>query len=196
MLEQVLFQESSGGANPTSPHQIKYVVIKPELACFLNSQWHSRLPNIHSSNVLRNTHYLCFGGLFENKFISAAIWSSPISRFLDSRQVLELRRLAISDMCPKNSATHMLGFMQRYIKKNMKQISLLISYQDKEVHLGTIYKAANWTPVGQTKFVDWAISRKRQAPQTKSDKIKWELRLQPDKKLPKKIKFEQLRIAP
>ena len=195
MLEQALFQESDGGSNPTSPLQLKFVVVKAKLACSLNKKWHSRLPEIHWSNVVRNKHEICFAGIFESNYICSAIWSSPVARKIDDSQVLELRRMALSDKCPKNTATRMLGFMQRFIKKNMPQITLLISYQDADVHKGTIYKAANWTPVNVTQgFSGWSNSRFRNVEQSISNKVKWEYRLSPELVKVLKVKNNQLEM--
>ena len=33
---------------------------RAQIACMLNELWHSRLPNIHWSNVVRNTYYVCY----------------------------------------------------------------------------------------------------------------------------------------
>jgi hypothetical protein len=33
------------------------VVIKPQLASQLNEKWHSRLPRIHRSNIVRSKNY-------------------------------------------------------------------------------------------------------------------------------------------
>ena len=179
MLEQALFQESDGGSNPTSPLQLQFVVIKPQLASQLNEKWHSRLPIIPWSNIVRNRNYICFGITFENRFIGSAIWSSPVSRFFDFDQVLELRRMALSEDCPKNTATRFISYMVKYIKKSLPEIALLISYQDTEVHAGTIYKAANWTPSGKTKFVSWSKSRQRNVDQSTASKIRWEYQIKP-----------------
>jgi hypothetical protein len=169
--------------------------VKAKLACRLNKKWHSRLPEIHWSNVVRNKHEICFAGIFQSNYICSAIWSSPVARKIDDSQVLELRRMAISDKCPKNTATRMLGFMQRYIKKNMPQITLLISYQDMDVHKGTIYKAANWTPVDVTKgSAGWSSSRLRNIEQSISNKVKWEYRLSPEIVKVTKIKNNQLEM--
>ena len=179
MLEQALFQESDGGSNPTSPLQLQFVVIKPQLASQLNEKWHSRLPRIHWSNIVRSKNYLCFGIKFDNRFIGSAIWSSPVARTYDFNQVLELRRMALSEDCPKNSATRFISYMIKYIKKSLPEIALLISYQDTEVHTGTIYKAANWTAAGKTNFASWSTSRPRNADQSTASKIRWEYQIKP-----------------
>jgi hypothetical protein len=41
----------------------------------------------------------------------------------------------------------MLGAMRHWIAQNMPDVERLLSYQDIEVHTGTIYRAAGWTQV-------------------------------------------------
>lgn len=160
---------------PSSPKDLNIVECKPAEACEYNARWHSRLPKLHPSNVWRNRHYICFRAEYKEQVFAVGIWSSPIARFSDYDSILELRRLAISPEAPKFTATYMLGKMIKYIKKNMKQIERLISYQDTEVHSGTIYKAGNWEPTfySKRKGKTWN-SRKRNKEQTMVDKIRWE----------------------
>jgi hypothetical protein len=50
----------------------------------------------------------------------------------------------------------------------------LVSYQDAEVHTGTIYAAANWKQDVVSKFQEWTQgNRIRNKLQSKSDKIRW-----------------------
>lgn len=165
-----------------SPKDLVYEVIKAKLACELNAKWHSRLPYIHWSNVVRNTHYVCFGAREKNSldYIAVGIWSSPVAqnRFKYGKQMLELRRMAISEGCPRNTATHMLRFMRRWIKQNKTDVAMLISYQDTEVHHGTIYKADNWVEAAESKGLAWNTEkRKRNKEQSLAPKIRWEYKL-------------------
>ena len=165
---------------PISPKQLDFKVIRAQTACLLNEQWHSRLPIIDWSNVVRNTHYICFGAEYQNEFYAAAIWSSPVAqnRFKYGKQVLELRRMAISPEAPRNTATRMLAFMRKQIQKTFPDIALLISYQDTEVHFGTIYKADNWIAATLTEGTSWTTDkRSRNNDQSLADKIRWEYRL-------------------
>jgi len=165
---------------PQSPKQFEFKVIRAITACELNLKWHSRLPIIDWSNVVRNTHYVCFGAMFENEWYATAIWSSPVAqnRFTYGKQMLELRRMAISKNCPKNTATAMLAFMRKYIAKEMPEIAMLISYQDTEVHLGTIYKADNWFAAHESPGLSWSNkSRSRNIEQSLASKIRWEYKL-------------------
>ena len=54
----------------------------------------------------------------------------------------------------------------------------MISYQDVEVHEGTIYKASGWVAHDPAKFTDWSTStRKRSKAQSKAPKVRWEYEL-------------------
>jgi len=175
--EYPLFQEENGGAVPTSPLQFEIRQIKAKLACELNDKWHSRLPYIHWSNVVRNTHYLCFGAIYNGEWYATGIWSSPVAqnRFKDGKQMLELRRMAISKNSPKNTASRMIKVMISKIKQTFPDITRLISYQDTDVHLGTIYKASNWRVCGESEGTSWTTkNRKRNKEQTMSNKLRWE----------------------
>ena len=163
-----------------SPTELEIRVIGAKSACDLNAKWHSRFPLIDWSNVVRNKYSICY--LAENKGIpfAVAIWSSPIAanRLKDGDKLLELRRMAISDDSPKNTATWMLSQMRKDIELRFPEIIRLISYQDTEVHHGTIYKAANWTAVSASKEgLSWQDTRERSKAQSTASKVRWELQL-------------------
>ena len=158
---------------PNSPTELEVISIKPQLASRLNEIWHSRLPKIHWSNIVRNRNYVCYGAIKDGIYVACGIWSSPVNQNFDIDTFLELRRLAISDYCPKNTATWMIAKMVKDIKTRLPKVKHLISYQDTEVHLGTIYKAANWRVDNVTKFSTWGNSRVRSKDQSTADKIRW-----------------------
>jgi hypothetical protein len=154
-------------------------VIRAQTACILNSHWHSRFPQIDWSNVVRNRRYICYGARFEGQYYAVAIWSSPIAanRLKDGQLLLELRRMAIQDKAPMNTASRMLSWMKKDIKKRFPELIRLISYQDTEVHFGTIYKASGWTLVETlNKQVEWTTkTRKRNQIQSSVPKVRWEI---------------------
>ena len=173
-----LFRNGSGGLIPTSAHQLIFSKCNVHRACELNKLWHSRFPDIHWSNVIRNKDYVCFVAEFDMIAYACAIWSSPIAanRLSGGSACLELRRMAIASDAPQNTASRMLGWMRRYIKKELPHIARLISYQDTSVHSGTIYKASGWIPSSISKGTSWTNkSRKRNKEQSLSDKVRWEL---------------------
>jgi len=161
--------------------EIEIQETRAQIACMLNELWHSKLPKIHWSNVVRNKHYVCYAIKYKQAIIGVAIWSSPVAanRFKDGDKLLELRRLALSDVCPRNTASFVISSMIKDIKVRFPELIRLVSYQDTEAHLGTIYKASNWTaaPI-QTSLLDWTTSkRKRSSLQSTADKVRWEYNL-------------------
>ena len=181
MATQEAFQFPEGGSIPTSPLQLTFEVIRAQTACKLNAQWHSRFPEIDWSNVVRNKRYICFGANYEGIYYAVAIWSSPIAanRFKDGSLLLELRRMAIAPEAPKNTASRMLSFMRKDITKRFPEIIRLISYQDTEVHHGTIYKASGWRLVEtMNKEVKWdKEGRPRNEVQSHAPKVRWEFEI-------------------
>ena len=187
-----LFQEGRGGSTPTSALQLKVLACDAKLACRLNKQWHSRFPIIHWSNVVRNKDSVCFVADCEGIYYAVAIWSSPIAanRLKNGESALELRRLAIAPDAPKNTASRMLRVMRILIEKKMPHIATLISYQDTEVHAGTIYKASGWTAVCCNNGSDWTTTkRKRSKVQSSAPKVRWELKMKNPDEQEKKAKI-------
>ena len=161
--------------------EIEVQETRAQIACMLNELWHSKLPKIHWSNVVRNKHYVCYAIKYKQAIIGVAIWSSPVAanRFKDGDKLLELRRLALSDVCPRNTASFVISSMIKDIKVRFPELIRLVSYQDTEAHLGTIYKASNWTAAPtQTSLLDWTTSkRKRSSLQSTANKVRWEYNL-------------------
>ena len=175
-----LFRSGRGGAIPTSALQLKINKCKVHRACELNALWHSRFPKIDWSNVVRNKDYVCYIAEYDDIAYAVAIWSSPIAanRMKEGSTALELRRMAISNKAPLNSASRMIGIMRRDISKNLPHITLLISYQDVDVHQGTIYKASGWRAASQSNGESWTNkNRIRNKAQSESNKIRWEYRI-------------------
>ena len=177
MVAYPLFQTDSGGSIPTSAHQLWIDEVCVETACGLCKKWHSRLPIIKPSNIYRNKYQVCYTAEYKHQFFAVAIWSSPVSRHLDPQKTIELRRMAICDSSPKNTASRMISVMIKKIRAKFPSLNLAVSYQDTEVHTGTIYKASGWTATQITKGADWNVSRDRDASQSTADKIRWEYEL-------------------
>lgn len=101
--------------------------------------WHSRLPNTQWGPWQFAFHAECGGESY-----AVALWNNPSARTLPGHW-LELRRMAVAPDAPNHTASAFLGWMARYFRKNHPERERMISYQDTEVHKGTIYKAAGWT---------------------------------------------------
>ena len=170
-----LFQEEGSGSIPTSALQLRFDTCSIRRAMELNQQYHSRLPKTDFSNLIRTIRNVCYTAEFDGIFYATAIWTNPIAPMID-KSWIELRRMAISDDAPKNLASRMLGWMVRDIKKRFPECPKAISYQDTEVHFGTIYKAAGWTPTTVSANGDeWnRPSRFRKTVQSSAAKQRWE----------------------
>lgn len=175
-----LFQTEDGGSIPTSPLQLHVGRISVDLAIDLNAAWHSRLPILDKSNIVRTKQLICFGAEFANVWYACAVWTNPVARLLNDKDWLELRRFAMAPDCPANSGSRLLRIMVSYIRKSYPGIQKVMSYQDTAVHAGTIYSAAGWLPSHFEKNRDWnRPNRKRDAPQQASgDKVRWEKDMQ------------------
>lgn len=58
---------------------------------------------------------------------------------------LELNRMALSDVCPKNSESRALGICLRLLKKNYPHLKLIVSFADAcQCGDGTIYRASGF----------------------------------------------------
>lgn len=157
---------------PKSPKQFTMQIINGGRAMELNQQWHSRLPLF--GGALR----IAYGLEYEGRYYGVAMWSHPVARLLPQHTWLELRRMALSPECPRNTATWFLGQMVKDIRNRYSGLERLISYQDTEVHHGTIYKASNWMPVDTGTKGGWdRPNRNRPKAQSESLKVRWEYQL-------------------
>lgn len=170
-----LFQAGEGGSIPTSPLHMRVEQINYLLALELNEAWHSRLPRM-GTGCIKNMPFLSFAATHADRIYAVAIWSNPVARNLPQKEWLELRRMAVAPDAPPNTCSWMLAVMKRLIKKLKPHIDRLVSYSDTEVHEGTIYKAAGWTPTTINPNGNWTRkSRPRPEAQSLSAKQRWEI---------------------
>ena len=170
-----LFQEEDDGSIPISPLQFHFGRIDRKTFSFLNEEWHSRLPIV--TNCFEG---ICYGAEYKNMFYAVAWWSKPIAqnRLTNGSTIYELRRFAIADDAPKNTASKMLSFMKKDIKKLFPHIKRLISYQDTDAHYGTIYKASGWEQETEGNFTSWENRKDfNRVDQSKSPKVRWGIKL-------------------
>jgi hypothetical protein len=161
---------------PSSPTLMNLREVGVNYAMDKNMDWHSRLPVTSHSNMGRNAHKVFYGAEYEDHCFAVAMWTDPVAgnRMAKDQVWLELRRLAVAPDAPKFTATWMISKMVKDIKKRFPDVTKLVSYQDTEVHTGTIYKAANWQLDTVSKFQEWSSEkRKRNALQSKANKIRW-----------------------
>ena len=171
-----LFQEAGGGSIPTSALSLVFDRCGYELFKQLNKKWHSQLPLIGASRGR-----VFYSAEFCGVVYAVSMWSNPVARMLPQLEWLELRRFAIAPDAPRNTASRMLSWMKKDIKKRFPDVVKLISYQDIEVHTGGIYKASGWKEAkgykpSSTGGKGWA-SRNRigQTGQPLKQRMRWEL---------------------
>lgn len=164
-----LFQTGEGGSIPTSALQFRFSEISMKDALLLNNKWHSRMPKLTNWQGC-----FSYGAEFKGVLYACAIWGRPIAREFNGRGYIELRRMAISSDAPKNTASRMIGWMLRELNKT-GLYTLAISYQDTEVHKGTIYKASGWKIGGVKRNIKTGWNtRERGVMQSTADKVRWE----------------------
>jgi len=100
--------------------------------------WHSRLPKTQ-----RGPWMYAFRAAVDDYSYAVALWNNPSARTLPGHWI-ELRRMAVAPDAPHCTASWFLGAMAKWFMENASQHEVMISYQDEEVHQGTIYKAAGW----------------------------------------------------
>lgn len=173
-----LFHAEDGGSIPTSALQLFFATTQRDTFKTLNKQWHSRLPLIGGS-----VGRIYYKAEHEGLIYAVAMWSNPVARMLPQMEWMELRRLAIADDAPKNTASRFIAWMVRDIKKRFPEVVRLISYQDCDVHTGTIYKASGWVigNVGErvdenAKYNNWK-TRPGRINQSTAPKQRWEYRI-------------------
>jgi hypothetical protein len=172
-----LFQGEEGGSIPTSALQLHVDEIGRETAVRLNRYWHSVLPEI--GGTVSVGRFVYYGASFEGIYYAAAIWTRPVAANIlrNGDAALELRRFAIAPDAPKNTASRMLAVMTRLVRRRFPDVVRLLSYQATDVHAGTIYRAAGWTPtVNEWRDNGWHQdwSHRRPATQNASPKVRWE----------------------
>jgi len=170
-----LFQKDCIIEIPSSPLKLIIEETNLERVIELNILWHSSLPRVSFKNIIRSEYKVYYWAHYKNIIYAVALWTSSIGSFKKYSEILELRRLAISDDAPKFTASRMLSVMIKMIKIKFPQIKRLISYQDMQAHNGIIYKAANWRKTSIVKADIWNRSRPdRNKPQIISKKTRWE----------------------
>ncbi len=182
-----LFQEEGSGSIPTSPLQLSIGEMDIRRCQRLNEAWHSVLPETHLGNLVGSKHSVGFGAEFDGKFYAVAMWSDPIAanrmKAEDAARSVELRRFAIADDAPKNTASRMIRVMLLLMRKKWPDLSRFVSYQAEDHHAGTIYKAAGWKADARSESSTWHATENRRKLQTTSAKVRWVLDLKPNARL-------------
>lgn len=113
----------------------------------------------HYSGKVTQNSQLHFG-VFKNDILVGALQYGPSidkrrmasSLGIGMNECLELNRMAISDVCGKNTESRVLGITLRMIKKKYPFIKCIVSFSDAcQCGDGTIYRASNFKLIGYKK---------------------------------------------
>lgn len=130
--------------------------------------WSCELPAIkafveqhhYSHSVFGVTVTRCFKVTCGEKIVGAAIFGKPAGMGVAEKygvKLVELRRFVLTDECPRNSESRVLGQMLRQLKR--QQFKRVLSYADPAAgHLGIIYRATGFEYRGTTakrKHIMW-----------------------------------------
>ena len=100
-----------------------------------------------------NNHQFYGDGMTDDELIGVVVYGFPVGRHVATNisslitkdNVLELTRLWIKDNTPKNTESYVISLSFDWLRKNDKDIKVLVSYADPSAgHLGKIYQATNW----------------------------------------------------
>ena len=98
----------------------------------------------------------CFAVEYEGRLVGAVLYgqmsTTAWKRFGDNeKEVMELRRLVLLDECPFNSESRVVGWTIRWIRRECRDVKVIVSYADpNHGHTGVIYKAANFQLYGMS----------------------------------------------
>ena len=168
-VELSLFQGEDGGSSPTSTHQLYFRRIQPRTAAIAYEQWHY----LNDQGFISQIN---FGAYFNQNLEGAISYGPPnatdLAGYWDSntqKDWFEIKRLALSPKCPKNSESRFIAITIKMLKK-IAPVKGIVTYADSaQGHDGTIYKASGFRPLGLTaeKSDFWVDGRIQQRGKTK-----------------------------
>lgn len=135
----------------------------------LIARWHSTLP---VAPVVFTVGFVAVAP--DHQYVAAAMWNHPTARHEDQETTLELQRQAHSPFVPRNFGSWFLARQREWIRANMPHIRRLISYQDADVHDGTIYRADNWYVTDSSDRLTPWTHRPGRTVAAVTNRVKWE----------------------
>jgi hypothetical protein len=117
---------------------------------------------IHANHYSRGSHNgpsPCYGLFDGENLIGCLMFATPCSENVRASvfgpdhkdSVIELHRLHILDVTPKNTESWMISRCLKLLKKDRPKTRAVLSFADPtQGHVGTIYKACNFLSVGSS----------------------------------------------
>jgi hypothetical protein len=162
MVEQDMFPNLDGGSISTSPLQLFIRVVNHETATNFYSKWHY----LGKTSFISTINY---GAFFENICHGVISYGIPNAKkmkgYYDENSQngwWEIKRLAMTDFCPKNSESRFIAISQKILIKSF-HVNGIVTMADSSVsHTGIIYKASGFKYLGMTdKKSDYVVNGKK-----------------------------------
>lgn len=97
-----------------------------------------------------NRKKLQFGLLLHDEVVAVAAFGQPVRQSTAPGKVLELTRLCGHPrLHNKNAMSFLLAKCEKHIR-SLNKYDCLVSFADQRLHIGTVYRAANWKDMGLT----------------------------------------------
>jgi hypothetical protein len=147
-----LFPEEDGGSIPTSPLQLRFEVVNVNTAAIAYRQWHY-LSDVGFMSQINFGAY--FNGILHGAVSYGPLSAPELTGYWDrSRKSqfgwYEIKRLAMSPDCPRNSESRFIGKTILLLRKRCV-VKGIVTYADTaQGHVGTIYKATGFLNAGLT----------------------------------------------
>ncbi len=129
------FPAEDGGANPTSTLHVETATVT-EINPLLASAHY--LGPVSSARV-------CFAGWVADELVACQAWRWPTARMVPT-DWLELSRWCLTLEAGENAGSRMMGYVRRWIRRNIPKVTALVSYSDpSRGHTGALYRASGWS---------------------------------------------------
>lgn len=147
-VEQSLFQVENGGPTPTSPLQLHIEEVSKLTAKNFYKKWHY----LGTTGFISSVN---FGAYYSGELVGVISFGSPnatemkgyFDRF-NQDGWWEIKRLAMTDNCPKNSESRFIAISIKLLRKWRKVVGIVTLADSKVGHTGTIYRASGFKYLG------------------------------------------------
>jgi hypothetical protein len=174
-VELPLFQGEDGGAIPTSPLQLYFQEVYPQTAAAAYRKWHY----LGDKDFISTVNYgAYFNGLLQGAISYGPPNATDLKGYWDKHTQgdwYEIKRLVMSPICPKNSESRFIAITTKMLRKSFLVRGIVTYADDGQGHVGTVYKASGFNPLGMTKAKKdfWINGRIQQRGKTRGVNGQW-----------------------
>lgn len=120
----------------------------------------------HYSHRIVNNSYVHLGVFINGEMLGVLQWgyalnparADKVVHGTDSRGYLELNRMWLDDIAPRNSESRAISYALKYIRRVMPQVKWVQSFADERCgRWGVVYQASNFLYVGFHRTAFWVL---------------------------------------